>query len=105
MFRVGQKVVCVAWPADLITRAEANYAHVGSVYTIRAINVWPDSTKLRFYELDNSHMTARMGGKIEPGFNAKFFRPVVDRPTDISIFTRMLTDADEDARAMESAAE
>ena len=79
MFRVGQKVVCVAWPAGLIVQAEANYAHVGSVYTIRAINVWPDSTKLRFYELDNSHMTARMGGEIEPGFNAKFFRPVVDR--------------------------
>jgi hypothetical protein len=31
-------------------------------------------------------------GTFEPSFNFSHFRPLVDRPTDISIFTRILGD-------------
>jgi hypothetical protein len=100
-FRVGQKVVRVlcgpttvgAWIAKY---GPISYPDVGDVVTIRAIFVFPSSgeTVLLFIEHDNSGNTemVRDCGGHEPGFPAYYFRPVVERKTDISIFTAMLTD-------------
>lgn len=88
-FYVGQKVVCIHEPraSQIAKWPGSHWPHKGGVYTIRAINVWPTETLLRLAELDNSHFTI---SRIEPGFDASHFRPVVERKTDISIFTKML---------------
>jgi hypothetical protein len=95
MFNVGQKVECIGYPPTpkFALYPSAQVPKVGGIYVIRAVNDWPDEgvTRLRFVGLDNSHLLPKMGGRIEPGFNSIYFRPIVERKTDISIFTAMLT--------------
>lgn len=100
MFRVGQKVVCVRVPEKAICflLRNAKLPMVGGVYTIRDI-VQFKNCLLLFRELDNAHLANAeyQGGRIidgEPGFRADCFRPLVERKTDISIFRRILKDAD-----------
>lgn len=90
MFHVGQKVACIrdsyyGGPTDVFEPI------VGSVYTIRSIRVdvlRPQyGVSLVFEEITNS---IDRGGR-EPGFYSSRFRPIVERKTDISIFTAMLT--------------
>lgn len=77
MFYVGQKVVCV-------DGKPRNYPHcavrAGAVYTVSKImhSIYGDS--LHVAEVDGDYW----------GFYADRFRPVVERKTDISIFTAML---------------
>jgi len=71
-------------------QAKAQLTVIGGIYTIRAINVWPTYTLLRFDELDNSEFV-RGTLMLEPGFNSVGFRPVVERKTSIEIFQKMLT--------------
>lgn len=81
-FRVGQKVVCikreawVEWPANKITPCERAPSY-GAVCRIKAIQ--------------------REGGLIwlvladyPDSWNSKFFRPAVDKPAGISVFTKIL---------------
>lgn len=80
-FRVGQKVVCVR---ALLTENVIK----DRIYTISAVN-----TELgkRFVGLvENKHYS----GDPAPWF-ADRFRPLVERKTDISIFTSMLTPSPE----------
>lgn len=99
MFYVGQKVVRVRSahvsgggivPAEAIARLGHSAPALGEVVTIRAINTWSNWTALRFEEHHNEQFVADGVCGIEPGFNAQHFRPVVERKTDISIFTAML---------------
>jgi len=95
MFRVGQKVVCVDVRPSPIGRPPIELT-LNAVYTISHIappNFWGD-IGLGFVEVESVR-----DGFHSPEFSARRFRPVVDRPTDISIFTRMLTDADEKVEA------
>lgn len=92
VFHVGQMVVCVGMGEKHDPIAVARWSKIGGVfpkvadvYAIRAIDVWPEVTLLRLVEIDNSHLR---WARIEPGFNALAFRPLID--TDISIFTAML---------------
>lgn len=88
-FHVGQKVVLVGWAAANVAAWQetgARYPNVGDVYTVRAIAPWKDSAVLLLGEIDNSHL----GFAIEPGFRQEFFRPVVERKADVSIFTEIL---------------
>lgn len=76
-FYVGQKVVCIGYPVSSVERwkrihPDAAFPSLGQVYTIRAINSWPDATLLRFVEVDNRHLESSY--KIEPGFNSREFR-------------------------------
>jgi hypothetical protein len=97
-FHVGQKVVRVSTPhsSGTINRrvAEAHGATFpvfGQVYTVRLVRVDPDNKEvLLLVECDNSHMAGIGFGPLEPGFASHNFRPVVERKTDISIFTAML---------------
>lgn len=91
MFRVGQKVVCVnnrgvpnPYKSDLHT--------VYTIATVRYIDrsCGCDDTGwgVTLLELP-THETEDYLAE----FRAERFRPAVDRPTDISVFTRMLTPA------------
>lgn len=91
MFRVGQKVVCVDVRPSPMGRPPIELT-LNAVYMISYIappDIWGD-IGLGLVDIEYIRDVFH-----RPEFNARRFRPVVDRPTDISIFTRMLTDADE----------
>jgi hypothetical protein len=71
---------------------------MGAVYRIRAIVDGPaNGPGLLLEELMNPVVQFPDGLVAEPRFSIAFFRPVVERKTDISIFIRMLDPAREDA--------
>lgn len=82
-FYVGQKVVCVDASATL------NGASVplreGSIYTVSGLDADGPPSQLALYlqEIGKTEVLTGM-------FYAHRFRPVVERPTDISIFKAML---------------
>lgn len=91
MFRVGQKVVCIYHRPEHMRRADAIYPEKGGVYTVRGHCPGTDG-KERIYlcEIVNVPMQCKLG-TLEWGYLASAFRPAVERKTDISIFTAMLT--------------
>lgn len=81
-FRVGQRVACVkvgAWETDDIGPVPAQMPVYGGVYTIDEIVPDDDGTWLRLDGFDCFAL-----------WHARHFRPVVERKTDISLFTAML---------------
>lgn len=83
-FRVGQKVVCVT--RTIHPRADAHPGLlVGSVYTITDIICEPTWTTPGFLL---SEISPRQD---YAAFESLLFRPAVERKTDISVFTKMLT--------------
>jgi hypothetical protein len=81
-FRHGDPVVMAEWLA-----IGAIYPTLGEVYTIRAVFPREGRLVLHLVEIDNSHLDF----DDEPGFDSEYFRPLVERKTDISIFQAMLT--------------
>lgn len=84
MFHVGQKVVCVN--DDPSWKGMPTGLTKGVVYTIDALVEYPyEGIGVQLVEIslpDNEHHW--------PAFHPRRFRPVIERKTDISIFTRML---------------
>lgn len=93
-FYVGQKVVCVddsngrnparRGPSGLVK---------GHVYTISSLDPTTDQNGdlgVHVVEVVLPFVQSSLGYNV--GFNTKRFRPAVERKTDISIFTAMLTD-------------
>jgi hypothetical protein len=102
MFRVGQKVVCIA-PVVGGYGDESNPV-IGSVYTIRDIECPRPGgihhTGLRFDEILNEPRAYRGYDELsEVSFSALKFRPIVERKADISVFTKMLADKRENIDA------
>jgi len=104
MFHVGQKVVCVGTDGTLRVDWEALVAYYkiarpsrGSIYTIRDIRVGRVRQHVRLVEIINPKAKFSDAPDQEPWFWAEAFRPIVDRKTDISIFTEMLTKTGVDA--------
>lgn len=92
MFRVRQKVVCVdAGDHDMGTWWPGEAPIKGAVYTISAMVVDAFGEGLCFEELER-HPEVRKFWDVH-SYSPHRFRPVVDRPTDISIFTAMLREA------------
>lgn len=98
-FVVGQKVALISdFPASERARAlleGVELPRMGAIYTIRDMDVGADIwtrhlTYLRFFELRNG---PHVNSGVEPNFDSRGFRPVIDRPTDISVFKAMLTPA------------
>lgn len=94
--RVGQKVVCVDavadgryMPAGFGPSRTNNLDGLtrGAIYTIRSLNVVFGTPVCRLQEITRGWEPI-FGG--ESYFAQARFRPVVERKTDISIFTRML---------------
>lgn len=100
-FHVGQKVVCIdgtVRPAKHRVRLihpMKFFPIKGQVYTIREMMMGELSGKvcLRFHEIpDEIVFYVYRGSEYEgvPVWEASCFRPLVERKTDISIFTAML---------------
>ena len=98
MFYVGQKVVCVD---DSLPPNDMNMARElgielpmrGSIYTVREIvtDFVPGRNHLRLNEIPNPVIEEWEDEKAaEPAFSFWRFRPLIERKTDISIFTAML---------------
>ena len=83
-FHVGQKVVCVDTESPIIRGHPGQLRRLtkGAEYTIAAMRRDPatDIPALQLDECPHDHWW----------FQAKRFRPVIERKTDISIFTEML---------------
>jgi hypothetical protein len=77
MFRVGQKVVCV-------NAKECGLLIKGQIYTVLSLN--PRGCEGAI-EVDCAPSSSGCRG-----YFAWRFRPLVERKTDISVFTKMLTD-------------
>lgn len=91
-FHVGQKVVCVHAFVDEVRFPTLCIPVRGGIYTIRAIIQGHDGIRLRDGLL-LEEITNGLGPRgIEYNFNPERFRPVVERKTDISVFTEMLAD-------------
>lgn len=97
MFHVGQKVVCIA-PNNSWDFFAIHHPKCGAIYTIRDTE-WDEFLDLpyvRLAELQNpTQLMACSDGTTmmtEIRFSAWAFRPVYERKTNISIFTRMLDD-------------
>ena len=97
MFRINQKVVAVAGPKGLRPTIEAIKIKVGTVLTIRDIDMSAANCPgheglptLRFEEILNARVLTMSHGPWELGYDPRYFRPVVERKTDISIFREIL---------------
>lgn len=104
-WHVGMKVVCVSPIINLNAYGDELIPVVGKVYALREIAPcsWSGIMSVYLAELVNPERRYILpnGSAIEgePGFDAKHFRPVQTRKTDISVFTAMLHDKKERERA------
>jgi hypothetical protein len=100
-FRVGQKVVCI--DADFPHSMYSEYVQFpkkNGVYEIRGILPFVDPADGRqFIYLAGitNRKLAYLQGAFESAFPSNRFRPIVERKTDISVFTKMLTPEGVDA--------
>lgn len=98
MFYVGQKVVFVGYGRDCrdylwreIKQAWDRFWHpyddpkIGNIYTIAKIDVYEEGVVLVLVEHESGDLDFWDRGWYSDGF-----RPIVERKTDISIFTSML---------------
>lgn len=91
-FHLGQKIVCVndAWVHPRVHELP-HLPRKGAIYHVRSVEPSRcpglDCQFLRLAELINPVMTGR---DREPSFAGDHFRPVIERKTDISIFTKLL---------------
>ncbi len=75
MFNIGQRVLCVDDSGTALVKR-------GKIYTVHGIGASPKLGLAMLW----------LGGVPNGGMYARRFRPIVERKTDISIFTKMLTD-------------
>ncbi len=93
-FAIGQKVVCIReeWPPYPF--GAADMPRKNALYHVRAILPARDPDRPCCYlwlaEIRNPRPAADIS---EPWFAAICFRPVVERPTDIGVFHKLLTPA------------
>lgn len=93
MFYVGQKVECIntdGWNAE--DYANWSYSRKGDVCTIEGFDSFEDCGLTLILEEYRNHEAKdwnMVWGKCS--FRASRFRPLVEKKTDISIFTEMLT--------------
>lgn len=97
-FRVGQKVTRVRRPEleDIIPSAPPPYQiEIGRVLIVREIDFRAiglpghEVPALRFEEIRRPSKMSTVGWW-ESAYDSRFFRPVVERKTDISVFTKIL---------------
>lgn len=91
-FSVGQKVVCVDDSWARLFRLLFATPRRGVVYTVRGKVVWAGDAGLLLVEVVNPPTTFCDGTFGEVAFGVCAFRPLVSRPTDISVFREILDD-------------
>lgn len=92
-FRIGQKVECISdnWTTELAIVMPVRK----KIYIVRDVTrkPWSDPQMgLHLEGLVNSEFGFN-DGCYEPYFDARYFRPIVDRKTDISVLTALLNPA------------
>ena len=103
MFYVGQKVVCINddWSTHSSWKLVPNKPTQNKVYHIRKIVMYTYSNGvtegLYLIEIENPLHPWKLNGIVEIAFPANRFRPVVEKKTDIFIFTAMLNPSKQDA--------
>jgi hypothetical protein len=92
-FRVGQKVVCVDADSGRGGWLRGEELHNNRVYTIASIGIDPSDGEsvVELIEVRRLRTHRAPDGWDFSGYAARRFRPIVERKTDISIFTAMLT--------------
>jgi hypothetical protein len=101
-FTVGQKVVCVDAKGGFTNLlGEIRDTHElseGAIYTIRTISTWDHGghpVVVRLQEITERKVPVGCFS-VDPDSDSPFlasrFRPLVERKTDISVFTKMLRD-------------
>ena len=95
-FVVGQKVVALG---------TFNYVDIleewpikDNVYTVRDICSYPTGIFLRFKEVINIPKEWGDGNSREASFSYKWFKPLIEKEIDISIFIKILDDCNEDKK-------
>jgi hypothetical protein len=101
MFYIGQRVVCIddkflgengVFDPTFAERCP-NLPVKGGIYTVRGFVVpyvgYPGQPGMLLEEIVN-RPSLYVEGTFEPSFFPSHFRPLAERPTDISIFTRIL---------------
>lgn len=99
--RIGQKVICIdpTWGDGRGSQPRCpNVPVLNGVYTVRSIS-WFTAVRtegptcwIRLFEVVNPPNPS-LKGPVEPYFEVEKYRPVVDRPTSIEIFTALLLPA------------
>lgn len=92
-FRVGQKVVCVDGSDHASYECEGTIMPIEKqIYTIRETIIGPrcGTQHVRLVEILNTSRLTVEDGYGEPWFRCSRFRAIVERKTDISVFTSML---------------
>lgn len=82
-FYRGQKVVCIDASGEPGKTWLADIPEEGQVYTVFMVFISQGELQLVLDEIKNDAV-------FDHGYRAKRFRPVVERKTDISVFTAML---------------
>jgi len=103
MFYIGQRVVCIddkflgengVFDPTFAERCP-NLPVKGGIYTVRGFVVpyvgYPGQPGMLLEEIVN-RPSLYVEGTFEPSFFPSHFRPLAERPTDISIFTGILGD-------------
>lgn len=94
MFRVGQRVVCVAEfdQADVAAKLGVIIPVKGSIYTVREFveNPVDGEVGLRVREIDNKVMVHSCGMLAEPAFAARCFRPLQSTETGMAVLRGLL---------------
>lgn len=97
MFRVGQKVVCInagQYNNEVAPWGETEKIIEGEIYTIVHMLPWEDGTSVvHLAEVLRDGLSRLFWGN-DVGYAAARFRPLVERKSDISAFTKMLTPTD-----------
>lgn len=99
-FRVGQKVVYFGPDFrvhPLVTLHRMAIPIPREVYTIRCYAPRVEAPGYLLNEIHNPEGRCPRNGLCEMAIDARFLRPIVERKTDISIFTKMLTPEGVDA--------
>lgn len=92
-FRVGQKVVYVGpdfRSHPVVTLHRVIVPIPREIYTIRRYAPRVEGAGYLLNEIHNAEGFCPRNGLCEVAIDAKFLRPIVERKTDISIFTKML---------------
>lgn len=90
MFRVGQEITPIDRRGFADLKPNEAQPKFGRIYTVRRVIDCGAISGVQLNEIQNPVNYPNSPTSVECAFDARGFRPVVRRQTDISIFTRML---------------
>jgi len=88
-FHIGQLVACTVHRSKQDRHPGRLYPEKDAPHRIRGVYAWKGRTILLLSGIINTPCS----DGVEPGFNAKYFRPIVEKKTDISFAHEILRKA------------